>query len=108
MLLLRSFGIGIMAAIALAALSFGVASFLGIDAVGVYIAPARLVLPVLGRMVPSGWAYALVPGGGPAAGVLLILVSAVLSWTLFFGATYFVWARLKLTRATDETTEDNS
>ena len=98
--LLRSVGVGIMAAIALAALAFAAASFLDIDAVGVYVAPARLVLPVLGRIIPSGWVYGLVPSGGAAAGVLLILASAVVPWTVFFGAIYFAWAASKRRRAT--------
>jgi hypothetical protein len=93
MLVLRSIAIGVLAAIALAVLSFGAASLFHLDAVGLYIAPANLVLPLLRGILPSGWAYAVVPSGGPAAGVLLILVSAILPWTLFFGAIYF--ARLR-------------
>ena len=63
-----------------------------------YVAPARFVLPVVGRTVPSGWAYGLVPSGGAAEGVLLIFVSALLPWTLFFGAIYFALAASKRRR----------
>ena len=103
MLVLRSIAIGVLAAIALAVLSFGAASLFHLDAVSLYIAPAKLVLPLLGGILPSGWVYAVVPSGGPAAGVLLILVSAILSWTLFFGAIYFAWAASRRKRARAET-----
>jgi hypothetical protein len=95
----RSVGVGIAAAIALAVLSFGVAKFFNVDAVGLYVAPAKVVLPILGNIIPSGLVYALVPTGGAAAGILLILVSAILPWTLFFGAIYFAWATLRCRRA---------
>ena len=42
MLVLRSIAIGVLAAIALAVLSFGAASLFHLDAVGLYIAPANL------------------------------------------------------------------
>ena len=103
MLVLRSIAIGVLAAIALAVLSFGAASLFHLDAVSLYIAPANLVLPLLGGILPSGWAYAVVPSGGPAAGVLLIVVSSILSWTLFFGAIYFAWAASRRKRARAET-----
>jgi hypothetical protein len=60
------------AAIAIGALAFALAPFF--DAVGVYIVPAGLLLPVIGRLIPSKMAYWLSPDGGPAAGVFLILV----------------------------------
>ena len=99
MLVLKSFAVGAVGAIALAVLSFGAASLFHFDAVGLYIAPARLALPLIGGTLPSGWAYEVVPGGGPAAGVLLILVSAILPWTLFFGAIHFAWAASRRKRA---------
>jgi hypothetical protein len=105
MLLLKSVNVGIVAAIALGGLSFGAAFFFNFDAVGLYVAPARLVLPVLGPSIPSRWIY-VVPNGGAAAGILLILVSALLPWTLFFGGIYFAWAALKRRRATAERTEE--
>jgi hypothetical protein len=100
MLVLKCIGAGIVSAIALAVLSFAAAVLFNIDAVGFYVAPARVVLPVLGNIIPSGLVYALVPTGGAAAGVLLILLSSILPWTLFFGAIYFSWATLKRRRAT--------
>jgi hypothetical protein len=102
-LLSRSVGVGIAAAIALAVLSFVVAKFFNVDAMGLYVAPANAVLPILGNIIPSGFVYALVPTGGAAAGVLLILVSAILPWTLFFGAIYFAWAASRRKRARAET-----
>lgn len=102
MLILRSVIAGILAAIALGALAFAVAPFF--DAVGVYLTPARLVLPVIGPAIPSRLMDWLIPDGGPAAGVLLILVAAILVWTIFFGAIYFVCALSKHRRATLETT----
>jgi hypothetical protein len=86
MLVLRSIAIGVLAAIALAVLAFGAASLFHVDAVRLYIAPANLFLPLLGGVLPSAL------GDGPPAGVGLILVSAILPWSLFFGAIYFVWA----------------
>jgi hypothetical protein len=106
MLLLKSVGVGIVAAIALGGLSFGAASFFNFDAVGLYVAPARLVLPVLGPIISSRWIYIVEPNGGAAAGILLILVSAFLPWTLFFGGLYFAWAALKHRRATAEASEE--
>ena len=100
---LRSIAVGVLAAIALAVLSLGAASLFHLDAVGLYLAPANLLLPLLGGILPSGWAYAAVPSGGPAAGVLLTLASAILPWTLFFGAIYFAWATSRCKRASAET-----
>jgi hypothetical protein len=103
MLLLRSIAIGVLAAIALGVLSFGAASLFHFDAVGLYIAPANLFLPLVGGILPSGSAYTLVPSGGPAAGVLLILVSAILPWTLFFAVIYFAWTASRRKRARVQT-----
>ena len=99
MLFLKSIGVGIMAAILLAVLSFGAASVFKFDAVGIYVMPAKLVLPVLMSVIPSWLIYGLVASGGAAAGILLILLSAILPWTLFFGVTYFAWATLRCRRA---------
>ena len=100
-LFFRSVGVGILAAIALGALAFAAAPFF--DAVAVYIAPAIFVAPVIGAVIPSRLVYWLIPDGGAAAGMLLILFSAVLFWSIFFGAIYFVWAASKRRRAIPET-----
>ena len=73
------------------------------DPVVVYITPARLLVPVLGPIITPKLVYWLVPDGGPAAGVLLIFASAVLFWTICFGALYFAWATSRRRRATPET-----
>src|SRR5882762_8976134 len=70
-LFLRSVGIGIFAAIALGALAFAAACLF--DAVAVYIAAARLIIPVIGAVIPSRLVYWLIPDGGATAGMLLIL-----------------------------------
>ena len=95
-LFLTSVGVGISAAIALGALAFAAAPFF--DAVVLYLAPARLMVPVLGPVIPSRLAYWLMPDGGAAAGLMLILVSAILSWTICFGGIYFAWATSKRRR----------
>jgi hypothetical protein len=99
MLFLKSIGVGIMAAISLGVLSFGAASVFKFDAVGICVMPSKLVLPVLMSVIPSWLIYGLVPSGGAAAGILLILLSAILPWTLFFGVFYFAWATLRCRRA---------
>jgi hypothetical protein len=93
MLLFRSVGVGILAAIALGVSAFAAAPFF--DAVGIYLTPAKLVVPVMGPVIPSTLMYWLIPDGGAPAGIFLILVSAVGFWSIFFGAIYFAWARLK-------------
>ena len=75
-LLISSVGVGIIAAVALGAVAFARSPFF--HAVGVYIMPARLMVPVLGPIVPSRLTYWLVPDGGAAAGVLLVIASAIL------------------------------
>ena len=100
-LFFSSVGVGIITAVALGAVAFALSPFF--DAVGVYIMPARLMVPVLGSIVPSRLTYWLVPDGGAAAGVLLIISSAILFWTICFGALYFAWATSKHRRAAPET-----
>jgi hypothetical protein len=92
-LVLRSACFGIVAAIALGAVAFAVAPLF--DGVAVYSAPARLVVPIIGPAIPSRLIYWLIPDGGAPAGILLILISAVLFWSTLFGATYFAFARSK-------------
>jgi hypothetical protein len=69
---LTSLCVGIFAAIIVGAPSFAA------DAVDAYIAPARLVVPIVGPLIPSSLVYQLIPDGGAPAGVMLILGSLVL------------------------------
>jgi hypothetical protein len=105
-LLFRSVAVGVLAAVAFGALAFAAAPLF--DAVGMYIMPANLFLPVLVRFIPSKLLYWLVPDGGAPAGVLLILVSATLFWAVIFGVTYFVCATLGRRRTAEGITTANS
>jgi hypothetical protein len=89
--------VGILAAIALGGLAFAAESYF--DAEGVYFAPARLTIFVVEPLIPSSLMHWLVPDGGAPAGLFLILVSAILFWSIFFGAIYFTWAMSKRRRA---------
>lgn len=100
-LFLSSVGVGIIAAVALGAVAFALSPFF--DAVGLYIMPARLMVPVLGPIVPSRLTYWLAADGGAAAGVLLIIASVILFWTVCFGGLYFAWATSRHRRAAPET-----
>jgi len=104
-LFFRSFGVGIIAAVALGVLAFAVAPFF--DAVGLYLVPAKLIVPVLGPVIPSMLPYWLVGDGGAAAGVFLILVSAVLFWATSIGAIHFAWAASRRKRGTLEIKSPN-
>jgi hypothetical protein len=99
-LFLLSAGAGTIGAIALGVIAYALAPLF--DAVGMYIMPARLLVPVVGRIIPSRLMYQLVPDGGAAAGLLLILASAVLFWTVSFGAIYFAWATSRRKQAPRE------
>ena len=96
-LVLLSAVVGILAAIALGGLAFAAEPHF--DAVGVYFAPARLTIFVVEPLIPSRLMYWLVPDGGASAGLFLILASAILFWSVFFGAIYFTWSRSKWVRA---------
>ena len=96
-LVLISAVVGILAAIALGGLAFAAEPHF--DAVGVYLAPARLTIFVVEPLIPSRLMYWFVPDGGAPAGLFLILVSAILFWSVFFGAIYFTWSRSKWVRA---------
>lgn len=89
----KSFIIGMVSAIAVEILAFALAPFF--DAVGVYTMPSGLLIPVIGRLIPSKVIYWLIPDGGAAAGVLLILVCTLLFWTIVFGVIFFVSATLR-------------
>ncbi len=93
--------VGAVAAIAVGVLAVAVGPF--VDAVGAYVKPAGLFLPVIGRVIPSRAVDWLIPDGGPAAGVLLILICTLLFWTVVFGASYLAWTKLKHSRAMQRT-----
>jgi hypothetical protein len=94
---LMSAVLGILAAITLGGLAFAAEPLF--DAVGVYLAPARLTIFVVEPLIPSRLIYWLIPDGGAPAGFFLIVVSAILFWSIFFGAIYFAWTASKRSRA---------
>jgi hypothetical protein len=96
----------VVASVASGALAFVAAPLF--DAVGMYITPAKLFLPVMVRFIPSKLVYWLVPDGGAPAGVLLILVSAALFWAIIFGVTYFACATVGRRNTARRTTTANS
>jgi len=94
---LKSAFLGAAFAIVVGVLAYAFAPFF--DAVGVYITPARLLLPIIGPFLPLSVVYRLVPAGGAPAGVLLILTCALFFWTVAFGVVHFAMASLKRRRA---------
>jgi hypothetical protein len=92
-LFFKSAVVGTVAAIAVGVLAFALGPFF--DAADAYMKPATFFMPVIGRMIPSrAWDW-VIPDGGPAAGVLLVLVCTLLFWTVVFGGSYFAWTKLK-------------
>src|ERR1700693_3857199 len=65
----RSAVVGVFFAIAGFVLAFALAPFFDV-VVRVYLAPAGLLLPVVGPLISSKAVYWLVPDGGATAGVL--------------------------------------
>jgi hypothetical protein len=92
-LFFKSAVVGTVAAIAVGVLAFASGPFF--DGLGAYVKPAGLLLPVIGRVIPSKMVDWLAPNGGAAAGVLLILVCAILFWTVALGTAYFASTKLK-------------
>jgi len=76
-------------AIATALVAFGLSPFF--DAIGLYMAPAALLIPLIGPLIPDRLLYWVVPDGGAPAGVLLITFSTIFFWTLIFGVLYLAW-----------------
>ena len=91
-LFFKSAFVGTVAAIAVGVLAFALAPFF--DAVGAYMKPAAFLIPFIGRMIPSRTLYRVIPDGGAAAGVLLMLVCTFSFWAVVFGGSYFAWAKL--------------
>jgi hypothetical protein len=85
----KSAMVGVFLAVAGFVLAFALGPFF--DAVRVYLAPAGLLLPVIGPLIPSSVVYRFVPDGGAPAGVLLIGICALLFWTIVFGVAHFAW-----------------
>lgn len=92
MRIFKSAIVGIVLAISLGALAYALAPLF--DAVGLYAAPGGLLFP----LVPNGLVYWIDPEGGPAAGVLLLMLCAGFFWTCLFGAAYFGWDSLRRRR----------
>jgi hypothetical protein len=94
----RSVAVGVGAAIALGVLAFALAPF--VDAVGVYIAPFGLLVPILDRIpLPLiNEVDRLLPIAGPAAGVGLILVAVLSFWSVIFVVLYFAWVSVRRKR----------
>ena len=87
---------GMLVAIALGVLAYLLAPFF--DAVGVYAAPAQLLLPIIGALIPSTVVFRLVPEGGAPAGILLIMTCTLLFWTVVLGSIHFLVGSLRRPR----------
>ena len=105
-LFFKSAVMGTVTAIAAGVLAFALARFF--DTVGAYMKPAAFLMPVIGRMIPSRALDWVIPDGGPAAGVLVMMVCTLLFWAVIFGGSYFAWAELKHKRGTQQTQGPNS
>jgi hypothetical protein len=92
--ILRSTIIGLVFAILGFVVTFALARFFD-TAFLAYVAPAGILVRLIGPLIPWKAVYWLVPDGGASAGVLLIGVSALFFWTIVFGVCHFAWVRLK-------------
>jgi hypothetical protein len=90
----RSAVVGVFLAIAGFVLAFALAPFFDV-VVRVYLAPAGLLLPVVGPLISSKAVYWLVADGGATAGVLMVGVCALFFWTIVFGVAHFAWVSLR-------------
>jgi hypothetical protein len=90
----RSAIVGMLLAIAGFVLAFALEPLFG-SAVMVYVAPAGMLVPVIGPLIPSKLLYWLVPDGGAPAGALLVGGCALFFWTIVFGLAHFGWVSLK-------------
>src|SRR6266704_495705 len=57
-------------------------------ALAVWLAPGLFVEPLLRAMVPDFAVRWLVPEGGPAAGLGLVLIGAILAWSVLLGSIF--------------------
>jgi hypothetical protein len=85
---LKLIGVGLFAAIALGALALASEPF--VDAVGLYIPPARWTFP-LAMFFLSRLASYLIPDGGPAAAIFVIFAASIMFWTIVFAVVYLIW-----------------
>ena len=85
---LKSVGVGLSAAIALGTLAVAAEPF--VDAVGLYISPARWTLP-LAMFFLSKLVSHLIPDGGPAAAIPVIFAASIMFWTTVFVVVYLAW-----------------
>ena len=99
-LFFKSVVVGTVAAIAAGVLAFTLTPFF--DAVGAYMGPAAFLMPVIGTVIPSRALDWVIPNGGPAGGVLLMMVCTLLFWAVIFGGSYFAWTKLKHKRGTPQ------
>jgi hypothetical protein len=88
--------VGMLLALAVGAIVLVLASF--IDAVGFYIAPAKILAPIIGPLIPSSMMYRLAPDGGAPAGILVIMICTLCFWTIVFTAVDFAWLSLRQRR----------
>jgi hypothetical protein len=77
--ILKSAVIGMIGAIGAGTLAIALQAF---DA---YARPGETFFP----LIPERLVFWVVPEGGPAATVLLLLVSATFFWSIFFGMAHF-------------------
>jgi hypothetical protein len=97
MRILKSGAAGTLAAFSAGVIAFALSRFF--DAFSLFIAPSRLVSPVIEPLVPDSVIYWLVPNGGAPAGVLLIMFGAFLFWSAAFGAVHFAWMQLRVNQS---------
>lgn len=98
-LLISSASVGAVGATALGAIALAL-SHLFHAASFYYMTPGIVLVPVVGSIIPSRLMDWLVPDGGPAAGIALMLGCALIFWTVCFGTIYFAWARSRRKRST--------
>jgi hypothetical protein len=81
----KSASVGVILAVGIGVLAYALAPIF--DAVGIYVTPGTMFLP----LIPSKLVYRLDPNGGPGVGISLLLLSSVFFWTILFGAAHFIW-----------------
>lgn len=88
MRVLKSVFVGVLAAIIASVLAYllGQSSNIFVE---FFIAPAQLLLPIIGSVIPTRLVYSLTPDGGALAGVLLVVACAFLFWSVVFGGIHF-------------------
>src|SRR6185437_4930110 len=85
---LKSGAVGAILSLCLGAITFFFPFF---DAFRLYAAPAQLLMPLVGTIIPDRLLHRIFPNAGPPAGVFLITVCAVLFWTVALGSLHVLW-----------------